>query len=207
VSTWAQWHEDYDRPGSALARRLVVVQTYLRAALDALDDPAVVLSLCSGDGRDVIGVMAELPGRIRRAVLVENDPGLAGRARRTADDQGLAHVEVRCQDAGAVISFGDVIPADVLLLCGVLGNIRRRTAHSVIGLIPGLVRPGGYVIWTRGGSHPDRRPEVRRWFRSAGLEEVAFAGHPEPFGVGLNRLAIAARPSGPLPEILFSFAP
>ena len=205
MESWAQWHEDYDRPGSALARRLVVVQTYLRAALDSLGAPPVVLSLCSGDGRDVIGVMADLPGGIRQAVLIEKDPGLAERTRRAADSQGLANVEVRCQDAGAVISFQDVVPVDVLLLCGVFGNIHRRTARSVIGQVPELVRDGGYVIWTRGGSHPDRRPEMRGWFRSAGLEETAFTGVPEPFGVGLNRVTRVDRPLGSLPKRLFSF--
>lgn len=205
MTRWVQWHADYDRPGSPLARRLAVVQEYLRTAFDVPGPPRAVLSLCSGDGRDVTGVMADLPGRVRRAVLVENDPELAGRARRAADDHGLAHVEVRCQDAGAVGSFADVIPVDVLLLCGVFGNIHHETAKTVIGLIPDLVNTGGHVIWTRGGSHPDRRPEIRSFLRAAGLEEIAFTGDPEPFGVGLNRVGVAAPPTRPLPERLFHF--
>ena len=205
MKSWEQWHEDYERPDSPLARRLVVVQAYLRTALDAFGAPPVVLSLCSGDGRDVIGVMAGGQGVIGRAVLVEKDPGLGERARRAAGDHRLANLEVRCQDAGTVTSFGDVIPVDVLLLCGVFGNIPRPTVKSVIGLIPELVRAGGYVIWTRGGSQPDRRPEIRSWMRSAGLEEIAFTGDPEPFGVGLNRLTDVVSTSGSLPETLFSF--
>ena len=102
-------------------------------------------------------------------------------------------------------SFADVIPVDVLLLCGVFGNIHHETAESVIGSIPDLVNAGGYVIWTRGGSHPDRRPEIRSFFRAAGLEEISFTGDPEPFGVGLNRVGAAARRAGALPGRLFSF--
>ncbi len=32
---WHEWHQEYDRPESPLARRLAIVQHYLRSALDA----------------------------------------------------------------------------------------------------------------------------------------------------------------------------
>jgi hypothetical protein len=93
---------------------------------------------------------------------------------------------------------------DVLMLCGIFGNIEHRAVKDIVDLIPRLVVLGGYVIWTRGGSEPDRRPELRQWFRAAGLQEVAFDGTPEPYGVGLNQLR---RPSADraLPDRLFTF--
>ncbi len=53
------WHEDYDDPESGLTWRLGVVRSHIRAALDAKPGPARVLSACAGDGRDIIGVLAE----------------------------------------------------------------------------------------------------------------------------------------------------
>lgn len=47
----------------------------------------------------------------------------------------------------------------------------------------------------QGVSEPDRRTEIRRWFVAAGLEEVAFEGAPERFGVGMNRQLSAGVPS------------
>ncbi|HET6875111.1 MAG TPA: class I SAM-dependent methyltransferase [Acidimicrobiales bacterium] len=216
MGTWVDWHADYDRPGSSLSRRLEVVKERLRQALAANPPGATVLSLCSGDGRDVMPVVAENPGRVGRAVLVELDPILADRAKRAADQQMLSHIEVRGLDAGDVGSFADVLPVDVLLLCGIFGNIAHLDVKGVIAQIPKLLRAGGHVIWTRGGSQPDRRPEVRRWFLDAGLEEVGFDGEPEPYGVGLNRLpkpdpkaAPTADPDAgrPLPARLFTFEP
>jgi hypothetical protein len=194
---WLGWYQAYDDPASSLARRLEVVKHQLSGALDAVTaTKPVLLSLCAGDGRDVIGVLgARSTPTLVSAVLIEIDPTLARRARKAAADAGLSSVQVRCGDAGDPASFSDVLPADVLMLCGIFGNIEHSAVKSVVDAVPRLIRSGGYVIWTRGGSQPDRRPEIRRWFSSAGLEEVAFEGAPEPYGVGTNRQLRRPAPS------------
>jgi hypothetical protein len=211
---WVRWHDAYGTPHSHLSRRLEVVETRLAGALEDLEAlqagparPAKVLSLCAGDGRDVVAVLGSDRGRRRvHALLVEWDPVLAGRAREAA--RAVPHpatVEVRCADAGALDSFRDFVPVDVLMLCGIFGNIEHAAVRELVQLVPRLVVPGGYVIWTRGGSEPDRRPEIRRWFRAAGMPEVAFDGSPEHFGVGLNAVEGSDVRSGALPERVFTF--
>ena len=60
---WYEWHAAYDQPGSGLARRLSWVQDRIRAALDgAPAGPLRVISLCAGQGRDLIGVLHTIPG-------------------------------------------------------------------------------------------------------------------------------------------------
>jgi hypothetical protein len=83
---WRQWHQSYDDPDSALARRLEVVQTYVRAALDRAPAGAVpVVSLCAGQGRDLLGVLEDHPRAADvHARLVELDPELAATARTRA---------------------------------------------------------------------------------------------------------------------------
>jgi hypothetical protein len=85
---WFTWHDDYDHPGTALARRLAAVQEQIRAALNtAKPGPLRAISLCAGQGRDLIGALAGHPrqGDVR-ARLVELDPRNAptrrGRRRR-----------------------------------------------------------------------------------------------------------------------------
>ena len=205
MGTWVEWHEGYERPGSSLTRRLGVVQSYLRTAVDSAGPAATILSLCSGDGRDVIGVLGEQSGWRGRAVLVELDEHLADRARSAAAAAALTKLEVRNADAGVVASFGDVLPVDVVLLCGIFGNVTHESVKFVVDCSSQMVKPGGFVVWTRGGSEPDRRPEVRASFHEAGFDEIAFEGFPEPYGVGLNRLTVAKAEPGPLPLTLFRF--
>ena len=64
---WHEWHAAYDNPGSGLARRLAWVQDQVRAALDAAPaGPVRVISLCAGQGRDLIGALAQ-----RRQAIVD----------------------------------------------------------------------------------------------------------------------------------------
>ena len=205
MSRWIDWHDAYEHAGSSLSRRLVVVKERLRTALDESGPSPTILSLCSGDGRDVIGALADFPKATGRVVLVELDEILAARAVRAASIRDLDHVEVRCRDAGAVDSFRDVLPVDVLLLCGIFGNIDHAAVRDVVQNVPYLVKPGGYVIWTRGGSAPDRRAEIRAWFVSAGITELSFDGDPEPYGVGVNQVSYGGNSAASLPQTLFSF--
>lgn len=138
------------------------------------------------------------------ATLVELDGGLAAAAGEAASE--LPGVEVRQGDAGDVATFADVLLVDLLLLCGIFGNISRAHIRRTIAAAPSMLVTGGTVIWTR-GSHgaEDLRPVIRRWFVEAGLEEVAFDGHSEPFGVGVARAATPAPAAEPVPVRLFEF--
>lgn len=179
MKDWLAWHEAYDDPSSSLVRRLEVVRRRLGMVLDAAGEPRLLLSLCAGDARDVIPVLAARAAWSSvSAVLVELDEELSRRAMEAATSSGLETVEVRCADAGNPASFADVLPVDVLLLCGIFGNIDHQGVNDVIDAVPQMLVEGGFVIWTRGGSYPDRRPEVRSWFRTAGLAEVSFDGAP-----------------------------
>ena len=52
---WSEWHRKYDDPSTGHPQRLAVVVEQIRAALDrAGPGPVELLSLCAGDGRDVV---------------------------------------------------------------------------------------------------------------------------------------------------------
>lgn len=93
---WHRWHDEYDRPGSALTRRLRAVQLQIRAVLDgARPGPLRVISLCAGQGRDLLGVLADHPRRDDvRARLVELDPRIAEVAQTRVRAAGLDRVEI-----------------------------------------------------------------------------------------------------------------
>jgi hypothetical protein len=205
VRDWAAWHSAYDDPSSSLSARLRCVQAHLCDAIDRAPAGRIsLISLCAGQGRDVIGVLPDHPRRGDvQAVLVEADERIVGLAREAAAARGLAEVEVRVADAGLVASFADALPADVLLLCGIFGNVSDRGIERTIRAAPALCHPGATVIWTRNRRPPDLTPQVRAWFTESGFEDVAFDALDTSvkIGVGVSRLGrapAAGRPDGRL---------
>lgn len=196
---WSEWHEAYARPGSGLTARLDTVRAHIARRLDATSpDPVRVVSACAGDGRDVLGVLAGRADDERvTALLVEQDPDLVARGRQAARTTA-ARVEVRQADAANSDVYAGAVPADLVLLCGVLGNISDADVRATVEATPQLCAPGAEVIWTRHRGEPDLTPAVRRWFEAAGLQEVAFVAPEEDrWSVGVHRLVAEPRPLEP----------
>lgn len=181
MTDWEAWHEKYGDPDSALSHRLRAVQAYISQWLDETAPARVtVLSVCAGDGRDLLGVLAGRGDAARvRATLLEYDPRNAARARAAAQEAGLPGVTVACADAGASDSYAGAVPADLVLLCGVLGNITDTAVQRVIETLPQFCRPGAHVIWTRHRRDPDLTGQVRQWLAAAGFAEVSFTAPPD----------------------------
>ncbi|HEY8525579.1 MAG TPA: class I SAM-dependent methyltransferase family protein [Acidimicrobiales bacterium] len=197
MGDWDDWHREYDQPGSGLARRLVIVQRLLREALDrAPAGPLRLVSMCAGQGRNVLGVLPEHPRRNDVAArLVELDPGIAAEARAGAAAAGLDAVEVVTGDAGVSDAYAGAVPAEIVLACGVFGNISDDDIANTVEHLPELCAPGAVVLWTRGRWEPDVTPAIREWFAAAGFEELAFVAPPDTHvSVGAHRLTAEPRP-------------
>ncbi len=189
---WQEWHKPYDDPSSNLARRLAVVQQRLREALDARDGPVRLISMCAGQGRDVIPVLAaHQRGRDDvDALLVELDPRNADAAEASAREARLTRVRVLRGDAAATANYADAVPADVILACGIFGNITDDDIKRTVEALPMFAAPSATVIWTRGRWRDnDPTPKIRHWFEDAGFEELSFdAPDDTPYSVGVNHL-------------------
>lgn len=188
---WRAWHDAYDKPRSALRRRLRIVQREIGTWLDdRAGRPSKIISVCAGQGRDLLEVLAGRPGHaFVRARLVELDPHNASIAANAARAAGLERIEVVCADAAVVDVYRGLLPADLVLACGVFGNISDDDVRTTVEALPGLCSPGGTVIWTRSRRAPDLTPQIRGWFAGAGFEEVAFhAPAGVLFSVGVHRL-------------------
>jgi hypothetical protein len=195
---WRAWHEGYEDPDSELGRRLALVQSQLRAALDqAPPGPIRAISVCAGQGHDIIGVLADHPRREDvSARLVELDEQNVQLARAAAGAMGLEAVEVVAGDASLTDAYAGAVPANVILICGVFGNVAADDIANTIAHLGQLCAPEATVIWTRHRRAPDLVPRIRETFEHAGFGEIAFADAP-PFGVGTNRLLGAPQPLQP----------
>lgn len=204
---WKRWHEKYDDPRQGYAARLETVRARVREALDAAPPgPLTALSVCAGQGRDLIPVLAAHPrGRDVRARLVELDPDLAEDARTSARELSLTKIEVVTGDAALTEHYADLAPADLVLVCGLYGNITDPDIENTVAACAGLCVQGGTVVWTRGRT-PDQSivQRICGWYEQHGFEQLWLSGPEVVLCVGAHRHTAAASPL-PAGKPLFEF--
>ena len=193
-----------------MSHRLVEVRSRLAAVLDDGDGPVRLLSLCAGDGRDTIPVVASTERDVD-VCLVELDPVLAASARTAAADAGVT-ADVRSGDAADPTTYADRLPVDVLMLVGVLGNVSDDDARTTVAAAASMVATGGTVIWSRSSrfrdrathDHADPAEWVRDLFEAAGFETVDYlCPEQEAWRLGVGRLRERSR--RPPADRLFTF--
>ncbi|TKA11403.1 class I SAM-dependent methyltransferase [Actinacidiphila oryziradicis] len=196
---WHTWHDDYDRPDSVLARRLRAVQERIRLALDACPPgPLLTVSMCAGQGRDLLGVLPEHPRREDvTARLVELDPRNAALAEQAADRAGLQRVEVVVGDASLTSHYAGMVPADLVLVCGVFGNITDEDVERTITYCRQLCKQGGTLVWTRHRKVPDLAPQICHWLEERDFERQWLSEPDAGFGVGAHRFNGEPQPLSP----------
>lgn len=85
---------------------------------------------------------------------------------------GLDGVEVLQADAGITDACAGAVPAQIVAVCGIFGNITVSDIQAMVAALPSLCAPGALVLWTRHRRPPD--PAIRSWFGQAGFREEAF---------------------------------
>ncbi len=206
---WHAWHEPYADESSPLSRRLRLVQRHIACWLDDRDDEALtVVSACAGQGHDLLGVLGIRADADRvRATLLEDDPRNVAAAQAAVDRAALPGVTVVRADAGDRAAYEEAVPADLVLMAGVFGNISDSDVRATISALPELCAAGAVVIWTRTRRAPDLTPAVRGWLAGAGFLEQAFHAPADAlFSVGVHRFAGVPRPLAPAGR-LFRFLP
>ncbi len=192
---WVRWHDDYDDPHSDLSRRLRIVQTRIREWLSApTGQGRHIVSMCAGQGRDVLPVVAEARATGLQLTLVEYDASNAQQAQTSARALGV-DIDVRRADAGAACTYADLPRADLLLACGIFGNIDDADIHRTVEALPQLCNEAATVVWTRSRRAPDLTNDIRAWFTEAGFAERSFDAPDDAlFSVGTCRLLAETRP-------------
>ena len=193
---WSTWHDQYDTADSWMPRRLKTVQAQVHAALSSAPSGELkVISLCAGQGRDLLDVLAEHPRRGDvHARLVELDPRNTAAAVERLEQAGLKQVEVVTGDAALIDQYKDMSPADLVLVCGVFGNITDADIERTVGACSQLCKTGGSVIWTRHRAAPDRVPLICEWFEAQDFKLQWLSPADVGFGVGVHRFIGTPQP-------------
>lgn len=176
---WFAWHDNY-RTRPRMRQRLQIVCEYISTCLNELPPgPIRVVSVCAGDSRDLIGTLFDHPrsGDVH-ARLVELDERLVDCGRSAAQSSGLGEqLEFVCGDATLSSVYEGAVPADLVLNCGVFGNLPDDTERQrLVQSLRFLCKTGGYTIWTRDlAVDGDRNlATIQTLLREAEFEEVSF---------------------------------
>jgi hypothetical protein len=203
---WYAWHGAYDRDDSALTRRLRTVRRRIALTLDdAPPGPLRAISVCAGQGHDLIGALAGHPRRGDvTARLVELDPRNTAAAERSARGLGLTGVEVVTADASRTDAYAGLVPAQLVLLCGVFGNITFPDIERTVDTATALCARGGTVLWTRNRKVPGAIERICGWFEERGFDRLWVNDPRDPQGIAAHRFTGAPRPL-PAGESMFTF--
>ncbi len=67
-------------------------------------------------------------------------------------------------DAGITDVCAGAVPAQIVVVCGIFGNITVSDIQATVAALPSLCAPAALVLWTRHRSPPDLTPAIRSWF-------------------------------------------
>ncbi|MEO9140275.1 MAG: class I SAM-dependent methyltransferase [Jatrophihabitans sp.] len=88
-------------------------------------------------------------GRRQLVPLIEIDPTNVAIAQRHIACLGLALSVVKA-DAGSTDASAGLVPADFVLLSGIMGDISAADIERLVHLSPQFCAPAATIIWTRG---------------------------------------------------------
>lgn len=207
---WVQFQNGYDL-WPPLQSRLEIVRSQLASTLSASPaGPIRLISVCAGDGRDVIGALANHSRRDDvSATLIENNAELVARGEVAVAHLDLSsHIHFLCADATLSDTYLTIAPAEVVVLAGVLGNVRPAVEPQLIDSLRSLCRRGGSVIWTRGVGNQEgmqAAERIRQYFADVGFRELVLT-HTTPHGFVIGTHVFGGTPSPLIPSAkLFEF--
>jgi hypothetical protein len=173
--SWTGW------PDEAYAQRryqqrLQAVQEHLCSNLNEAPAGALrLISICAGDGRDLIGVLRTHERRTDvSAWLIELDCESVAAGMQQTKAAGLENsVHFINGDATNYATYQGIGPADIVLACGVWGHVLAHERVSFATALAALCKAGGSVTWTRGVSNgTSRLHEIELIFARAVWEQV-----------------------------------
>jgi hypothetical protein len=78
-------------------------------------------------------------------------------------------------DAGYSDAYTGAVPADLVLLIGIFGNISEADLMRTIKASPQLCASGAMLLWSRGRRDVnDLNDQIRAQFHDAGFAELAY---------------------------------
>ena len=209
IDSWNEWHRAYEDQDSELYQRMLACRRQVVAAVDECPPgPVTVVSICGGQGLELIGALEDHPRRDDiRGRLVEIDPDNAAYARGWAQAAQLDGLEVVTGDASVSDAYAGLPPVDVVVISGVFGHIDGTERRGLIAFLRRLCRTGASLAWTSNRANDGPAESVRQMLAEESFSEVSFEdlpGDTYAFTVARHRFTGTPEPFGE-PTRIFTF--
>jgi hypothetical protein len=174
VGEWSDWHDAYQDTSSELVGRMMGVRRHVAAIVaEAPAGPVTVLSICGGQGRELIGALEDHPRRGDvRGRLVELDSDNTAFASRWAVKAGVSGLEIITGDASLGASYEGLAPVDLVVISGVFGHLSTSDRLRLIDFTRQLCHTGTGMVWTSHRSNHGPAEWLRRAFVDRQFEEL-----------------------------------
>ena len=207
---WKAWHTRY-QTDTELQARLEQVKAYINEALLALPAGKLnIVSICSGDGRDLIEVLPTHPRREDVVGwLLEYNESLVHDAQQAILHHGLGMSLFPCvADATDAKQYAGIPLAHLVVLAGVFGSVEDGEIARFLCNLQVLCAPSAYVIWTQNIStlEGQRRTEtLQQALSRQEFSSISVVTTPQQrYHVGLHRY-VGGHVSRQLDDRLFTF--
>jgi alpha-beta hydrolase superfamily lysophospholipase/SAM-dependent methyltransferase len=143
----------------AMRERQVILETHLKETVQRLlnsGDPVRIMDIAAGRGRYVMDILREFPDADVSAFLRDRSPVSLEGGRQIAASLGLENVRFEEGDAFDKAGLLAVNPAPNIAIVSGLYELFPDNAPILASLegLAGLVKPGGYLIYTCQPWHP-----------------------------------------------------
>jgi len=192
----------------AMRQRQGILEAHLKDTVHDLlrsGHPARITDIAAGRGRYVMDILREFPDADVSALLRDRSPVSLEGGRQLAESLGLANVRFEEGDAFDKSALLAINPAPNIVIVSGLYELFPDNAPILASLegLAGLVKPGGYLIYTCQPWHPqieeiartcvdwDGKPWVMRRRSQAEMDELVRSVGFEKVDMGIDTHGIS----------------
>ena len=161
--TWNDWHSIYDDKESAPYKRSIITQELVNNYLNIHKKNIIILSICSGQARDILPAIAGREDKDRiTTYLLDIDKDCLEYAQEYARIHDIPNVHTINKDASLKESYDDIPKADLIVICGLFGHLVPEDIAATALFLQTLIEDNATVIWSRNkffNDHSDRSEE------------------------------------------------
>jgi hypothetical protein len=147
--TWNDWHIIYDDKESAPYKRSLLTQQLINNYLISHKKNIIILSICSGQARDILPAIAGREDKDRiTTYLLDIDKDCLEYAQEYACIHDIPNVHTINKDASLKESYDDIPKADLIVICGLFGHLVPEDIATTASFLAHISDNDAHVIWS-----------------------------------------------------------